>query len=410
MTVTPVLADQLEARRSAREDALPFLRRHRVDPRRGPRRRRCRLPPPARPAAKAEARPLHQGARSSDRSAGATHCAPFRTPHAAGGSRWSPRPLPTPCCRSSRPARGPAPPDRCRTSAPTARRFGGEGDGFWLPECAYVPGLGSAARRAGRSPTPASTRARPGRSPTGPPWRRCGLSRRPGRASRSTGPRVEPGLVPARGIPQTPPSLEYHRHLAENGTRLWSVVGRSHMTPRRRARRPRGETPDPSWPRWPGEVRRHRGTSGAGRGLCVFAIDTELLGHWWAEGPTWLRGGDRRRRGEGVRLLTPPGGARRASEPRKAARCTRRAGGRGRTLLTWDSPAVSDLVWAARRLGAAPAQGALGRPAARGRRPGRARSCSPCRRATGHSSTAGERPATTPSSAPPRTRNRPSRP
>ncbi|HWJ42080.1 MAG TPA: hypothetical protein VNR67_01485, partial [Solirubrobacterales bacterium] len=26
------------------------------------------------------------------------------------------------------------------------------------------------------------------------------------------------------------------------------------------------------------------------RGLLVFAIDTELLGHWWSEGPIWLRG------------------------------------------------------------------------------------------------------------------------
>ena len=30
------------------------------------------------------------------------------------------------------------------------------------------------------------------------------------------------------------------------------------------------------------------------RGLIVFAIDTELLGHWWSEGPVWLRGGARR--------------------------------------------------------------------------------------------------------------------
>src|SRR6185436_5779534 len=26
----------------------------------------------------------------------------------------------------------------------------------------------------------------------------------------------------------------------------------------------------------------------AGGGLAVFAVDTELLGHWWHEGPQWL--------------------------------------------------------------------------------------------------------------------------
>src|SRR6185436_16084092 len=26
----------------------------------------------------------------------------------------------------------------------------------------------------------------------------------------------------------------------------------------------------------------------AGGGLCVCALDTELLGHWWHEGPAWL--------------------------------------------------------------------------------------------------------------------------
>ena len=25
-------------------------------------------------------------------------------------------------------------------------------------------------------------------------------------------------------------------------------------------------------------------------GLVTFAVDTELLGHWWSEGPAWLEG------------------------------------------------------------------------------------------------------------------------
>ncbi len=47
------------------------------------------------------------------------------------------------------------------------------------------------------------------------------------------------------------------------------------------------------------------------RGLIVFAIDTELLGHWWSEGPQWLTAVlDGRRRG-GRAPGDRPGGARR---------------------------------------------------------------------------------------------------
>ena len=39
------------------------------------------------------------------------------------------------------------------------------------------------------------------------------------------------------------------------------------------------------------------------RGLLVFAIDTELLGHWWLEGPLWLRAVLEGAAGAGVRPL-----------------------------------------------------------------------------------------------------------
>ena len=52
-------------------------------------------------------------------------------------------------------------------------------------------------------------------------------------------------------------------------------------------------------------LERHRAETGP-RGLCVFAIDTELLGHWWAEGPLWLREVIKGAELDGVRLLTLP--------------------------------------------------------------------------------------------------------
>jgi 1,4-alpha-glucan branching enzyme len=80
----------------------------------------------------------------------------------------------------------------------------------------------------------------------------------------------------------------------------------------------------------------------------VFAIDTELLGHWWWEGPEWL-GAVIAGAGEaGVELVTLPE-ALDAVEPEPRA-LGRSSWGEHKDLSTWDSPDVADLAWAARRL------------------------------------------------------------
>ena len=84
------------------------------------------------------------------------------------------------------------------------------------------------------------------------------------------------------------------------------------------------------------------------RGLLVFAIDTELLGHWWSEGVTWLREVLARAAAAGVRLLTVPEAlAQHEAEERPLAAAT---WGEEKDLRTWDSPAVADLAGGARRL------------------------------------------------------------
>ena len=85
------------------------------------------------------------------------------------------------------------------------------------------------------------------------------------------------------------------------------------------------------------------------RGLIVFAIDTELLGHWWSEGPLWLAAVlDGRRRGRGAAGDRP---ARRSKTTSRSARPLRRASwGEDKDFSTWDSPPVADLAWATRRL------------------------------------------------------------
>jgi 1,4-alpha-glucan branching enzyme len=84
------------------------------------------------------------------------------------------------------------------------------------------------------------------------------------------------------------------------------------------------------------------------RGLLVFAIDTELLGHWWSEGAVWLAEVLAGAAAAGVRLLTIPQAL---AEHEPAARPPAASSwGEGKDLRTWDSPPVADLAWAARRL------------------------------------------------------------
>ena len=79
----------------------------------------------------------------------------------------------------------------------------------------------------------------------------------------------------------------------------------------------------------------------------MFAIDTELLGHWWAEGPIWLREVLRGAEHDRVRLLTLSAALGEHEPEDRSARES--SWGEGKSLETWDSPAVADMVWATRR-------------------------------------------------------------
>jgi 1,4-alpha-glucan branching enzyme len=145
------------------------------------------------------------------------------------------------------------------------------------------------------------------------------------------------------GYPSDPAYLEYHR-LSPNGTRLWSIGGDPYDAAAARSRASEHASSFLAAVR--DRLERHR-SERRKRGLCVFAIDTELLGAWWAEGPTWLRQVIHDAEIEGVRLRTLP----QALEEHEAEErpVGESSWGEGKSLETWDSPAVSDLVWATRR-------------------------------------------------------------
>jgi 1,4-alpha-glucan branching enzyme len=82
-------------------------------------------------------------------------------------------------------------------------------------------------------------------------------------------------------------------------------------------------------------------------GLVCCALDTELLGHWWYEGPVWLGAVIEEAQAAGVELRTVSDAVARC-EPveRPLAEST---WGKPKTLRTWDSPAVAEIAFAQRR-------------------------------------------------------------
>jgi 1,4-alpha-glucan branching enzyme len=147
-----------------------------------------------------------------------------------------------------------------------------------------------------------------------------------------------------RGYPSDPAYVEFHR-LSTEGIRLWSIAGDPYdpAVARRRADAHGEEFVEAVVERL-NAFRARRGRPG----LVAFAVDTELLGHWWSEGPIWLEAVLRRARDAGVRLTTLPEALER--HPPEQRSLHESSWGEGKDLRTWDSPAVADLAWATRRL------------------------------------------------------------
>jgi 1,4-alpha-glucan branching enzyme len=217
------------------------------------------------------------------------------------------------------------------------RRFGGD-TGVWLPECAYAPGLEWELAEAGASHFCVDQSARengldaltPVRTEAGPvaftiDWEAVAW------------------VWSAGGYPADPAYLQFAAK-SMRGMRLWKIGGggydpsEAEATARRHAlefTRSAAERLD--------EFRRRRSRPG----LIVFAVDTELIGHWWSEGPIWLAELLRLAPEHGLRLLTLPQAlAEHEPEQRPLGPAS---WGEGKDFRTWDAPAVADLAWAARR-------------------------------------------------------------
>ncbi|MEO6496435.1 MAG: 1,4-alpha-glucan branching protein domain-containing protein, partial [Solirubrobacteraceae bacterium] len=82
--------------------------------------------------------------------------------------------------------------------------------------------------------------------------------------------------------------------------------------------------------------------------LVVCALDTELLGHWWYEGPQWLEAvvAECDRQGLALEHLDD---ALEQVEPADAPPLPETTWGTPRDLSTWSGPGVEDFAWRARR-------------------------------------------------------------
>lgn len=81
-------------------------------------------------------------------------------------------------------------------------------------------------------------------------------------------------------------------------------------------------------------------------GLCVFAIDTELLGHWWYEGPWWLEAVCSGAAEAGVELVSLAEALEQIDPVER--RLQTASWGEHKDLSTWDAPEVADFAWQTR--------------------------------------------------------------
>jgi 1,4-alpha-glucan branching enzyme len=212
-------------------------------------------------------------------------------------------------------------------------RFGaGWRGGLWSPECAYAPWLDGLLEEAGVRATcidltdvlPAAEHLRPLRAAAGPllvPIDRATIE-----------------LVWSRaGYPADSRYRDYHAFTTHRH-RAWSNDGTPY-DPARGAAAAREHAAD-----FVARVRERV----AGGGLCVVAVDTELLGDWWHEGPLWLAAVLEQAAEQGLRIARLDDAlARREAVPAPAPLPVT-SWGTPRDLSTWSAPLVGAMAWSAR--------------------------------------------------------------
>jgi 1,4-alpha-glucan branching enzyme len=215
-------------------------------------------------------------------------------------------------------------------------RFGdGWRGGFWLPECAHAPWLHAALEEAGVHATCLdltdvlgfgdARHLRPLATEAGPllvPIDRVAIDR----------------VWAEQGYPSHAAYRDYHQR-TERDHHPWANDGAVY-DPARADEQARADAVD-----FVGAVAERV----RGGGLCVCALDTELLGHWWHEGPRWLGHVLEAASTRGLEIVHLDDAlAEVEPAPASAVAEAVTSWGTPRDLSTWSAPAVADLAWTAR--------------------------------------------------------------
>jgi 1,4-alpha-glucan branching enzyme len=221
------------------------------------------------------------------------------------------------------------------------RRFGAFEGGFWLPECGYAPELevhlaehGVAAFCVDQTsalglgtPEQLEPVATPAGSVAVPiDWQT-----------------VELVWEVERGYPSSPAYRDYHRRTLHD-LKPWSNAGAAyrHDEALALAREQARDFVSRCVARLDAYAAQRRRP-----GLLCCALDAELLGHWWYEGPAWLAAMLTEARSHGLELVTVSEGLERVPPVERALAAS--SWGARKDLSTWDAPPVAEIAFAARR-------------------------------------------------------------
>jgi 1,4-alpha-glucan branching enzyme len=220
------------------------------------------------------------------------------------------------------------------------RRFGARGTGFWLPECAFEPGLEEDLAEHGvvvfcidqsdalglgsfDQLEPVETEAGPIAIPID--WQTVALV-----------------WDEERGYPASAAYRDHHRRTVHD-LKPWSNSGEAydHGAALALANAHAQDFVARAIERLDG-YRAERGRPGL---LCC-ALDAELLGHWWYEGPHWLEAVLAEARAQGLELTGLTAALERVDPVRRELHPS--SWGYPKDLSTWDGPRVADVAFAAR--------------------------------------------------------------
>jgi len=220
------------------------------------------------------------------------------------------------------------------------RRFGPFRGGLWIPECAYTPGLERELGAHGVKVICVDQTQAHGvgaHEQLEPVLAGQGMVALP--IDWAT---VQLVWNDRSGYPVHPIYRDYH-HRTVHDLRPWNTAGGpyDHESAARLAREHAFDFVGRCIERLDAYADRRRRP-----GLITCALDTELLGHWWYEGQTWLRYVFDEAESQGLELVTASEGAARVEPVGRPLEES--SWGHPKDFSTWDSPLVSDIAFTAR--------------------------------------------------------------